>query len=353
MKPLSLLVFFGGILAAAAAGSVFFTLQSFNQFTKFENAFGGVCASVAGIAGPEDIQIDPLTRRAFISSFDRQADPKSAPRGGVFVFSIDDPLADDAWRDRTKGVPAAFEPLGLHFYDDGETRRLFVVNAATKAIEMYDVAENGDLVHMQSFKERRLTSPNDVVAVGPTSFYVTNDAEPGSDSVIAKAHFLLRIGSGRVLYFNGSSWRVAAEGLRYANGVAASRDGARLYVAETAGEALRIYAREPQSGALDPVKTVEMKAGVDNINIDRLGVLWIGAHPKPLLLPAYLRNPKMKAPSLVIRYDDIEGGASKPFDIYVNDGAELSASTVAARLGPTLLIGALLEKKFLICNLPA
>lgn len=339
------------IAAGLGAGAWFFHLQSFHQFDKVAVAFDGRCAPLSEIAGPEDIQIDPARRRAYVSSLDRRS--PGAARGAILAFAIDDPLAEDAWRDRTGGAPARFEPLGLYFYEDESVRRLFVVNAAAKSVELFDVAENGDLAHLESFAERRLTSPNDVVAVGPRAFYVTNDVEPGRASLLGRLHFLFRIRSGRVLYFDGVSWRVAAENISFANGIAMSPDGARLYIGETAASALRVYARDAATGTLALEKMVEMGAGVDNINVDGHGALWIGAHPKPLKLPAYIRDPDGKLPSLVLRYDESVGGRTRPAPVYADDGSELSAATTAARLGQTLLIGALLENKLLICTLPA
>lgn len=343
-----------GVAAALLAGTGFAgfaLLSSFNQFGRVEGEFGGSCSPVAGIAGPEDLQIDPVSRLAFISSMDRRAG-KNPPRGGVYVFEIDDPLSDSGWRERTGGSPERLQPLGLHFYSDGSTRRLFVVNAATNAVELYEVAGDGDLTHIETFAERRLTSPNDVVAVGPRSFYVTNDAAPGRDTLLGRLHFLFRAGSGSVLYFDGTSWRLAADNLRFANGVSANADQSRVYVAETSGATLKIFDRDLDNGALALVKSVPMGAAIDNINVDPSGALWIGAHQKPLKLAAYARNPETKAPSLVIRYDDVDGSLAKPREIYADDGVEISASTAAARLGRILMIGGLAEEKFLICELP-
>jgi len=70
-----------------------------------------------------------------------------------------------------------------------------------------------------------------------------------------------------------------------------------------------------------------------------------------------MQNPDGRAPSIVLRYADSESrggeGAGGAVQGYADDGAEISASTAAARLGSTLLIGALLERKFLICDLAA
>jgi arylesterase/paraoxonase len=266
-------------------------------------------------------------------------------RGAVLAFAIDDFLDASSWRDRTEGAPAAFQPRGLHLYRNGETARLFVVNAAGRTVELYDVSPEGDLSHVETLTERRLTSPNDLVAVGPRAFYVSNDLEPGRDSPLGKLQFLLRAGSGRVLYFDGTSWGIAADGLRFANGVAVSADGSRFYAAETAAGALRIYERNAESGVLKEKRIVRIGAGLDNINVGEDGTLWIGAHSTTLR-----EGGDATKPSLVIRYDEASGRTER---IYANEGAEFSASTAAALHESTLLVGALDEEKFLVCRLPS
>lgn len=350
MKRISVLFGIAAIALVGASALVLFTLVSFNYFGRVEHNFDGSCTPVAGVAGPEDLQIDRRRRIAFISSFDRRATKKDT-RGAIYVFPLDDPLSAEGWRDRTDGAPAAFVPVGLSYYEDANVRRLFVVNAAASSVELYDVKANGDLVHLETFTERRLTSPNDVAAVGPRAFYVTNDVENGRDGPLSALLFLARIGSGRILYFDGTAWRVAAEGLRFANGIALSPDGTRLYAAETSGEALRLYDRNPQNGVLRQSGIVRMKAALDNINVDESGALWIAAHPKPLVIPRIARDAQARAPSLVLRFEDAPPLGGAPRAVYSDDGGELSAATAAARFGDTMLIGALYEDKFLICRL--
>ena len=332
-------------LLAIFAGVVAFNLLSFNQFSSIDPVALARCEPVAGITGPEDIEIDGPRGRAFISSLDRRAEDA---RGAIHVFDLEDPLSDAGWRDRTLGAPEDFKPLGLDFYDDGEARRLFVVNEAGPSVEMFDVRENGDLVHLETFKERRLTSPNNVVAVGPRSFYVTNDVRPGRKARIADLHFLMRVGSGEVFLVDGVVWRVVADGLRFANGITLSPSGDKLYVAETAGKAVRAYDRNPENGALTPAEKFSLKVSPDNINVDADGFIWVGALPQPLSVPSLLKDESATAASEVLRIDQ----NGKATTIYRDDGEEYSAATVAARSKGKLLIGALYEPKFLLCDLP-
>ena len=338
-------VVFLAVIAAVLLGVSYSVLSGFNHFAKVERDFAGQCTPVTGIAGPEDIQIDPETGRAFISSLDRR---NADARGAVHLFDINDPLAGGGWIDMTGGAPEAFKPLGIDYYADGEVKRLFVVNEANMAVELFDIADDGMLTHIETFKERRMTSPNNLVAVGPRSFYVTNDVKPGRNTRFGEFQFLTKAATGEVLYSDGQSWRVAAEGLRFANGITASSDGKRVYVAETAAQTLRIFDRDESSGVLSEVDQVALPAAPDNLTVDSNGDVWVAALPKPLSVPAHGANPKAKAPSEIIRIS--EGGEAET--VYRDDGSELSASTAAARTGGKLLIGALYDEKFLICDLP-
>jgi arylesterase/paraoxonase len=136
--------------------------------------------------------------------------------------------------------------------------------------------------------------------------------------------------------------------LRFANGLALSPDGAKLYAAETSGKALKVFDRDAASGTLALNETIRLKASPDNINVDPAGAVWIGALPKPLATPRLLHDPNAKAPSEVIRLDP-DGSLTT---IYRNDGEEQSAATVAAPVRNKLLIGALYAEQFLFCDLP-
>ncbi len=223
-----------------------------------------------------------------------------------------------------------------------------MVNEAGPSIELYAVDDNGDLEHLETFAERRVLSPNSVAAAGPRAFYVSNDLRPGRYSPLAGLHFLFGSDLGEVFYVSGDQWSVAASKLRFANGLALSPDGDRLYVAESAGKAVKVFERNRQNGKLTPAETYSLDAAPDNLTLDEDGAVWIGALPKPLLTPRLKRDANAVAPSEVIRLAP-DGEIAT---VYRNGGEQHSATTVAARSKRKLLIGALYERKFLFCDLP-
>lgn len=331
---------------AIAGGAAGLRLRAFNQFAAIEPVALAGCQPVTGIAGPEDIEIDRTRGLAFISSLDRRA---ARARGAIHLFDLEDPLAETGWRDRTGGVPADFRPLGISYYEADGVRRLFVVNEAGPSVELYDVTESGDLAHLETFSESRILSPNSVAAAGPRAFYVSNDLRPGRNSPLAGLHFLMSAGLGEVFYVNGPQSSLAADKLKFANGLALSPDGAKLYVAETAGKTVKVFDRNLKTGGLIEAATIPLDASPDNLTFDGEGALWIAALPKPLLLPRLKKDAGATAPSEVIKLAP-DGTAAT---VFRDDGSKQSAATVAARLGGKLLIGALYEQKFLYCDLPA
>lgn len=326
----------------------------FNAFDKIESSFDGVCEPVVGLVGPEDLQIVPGDKSVFVSSHDRIAHSKGEDvRGGVYVFSLSNPLGEGSWRDRTNGAPADFLPHGLHYYEDESVRRLFVVNMATSSVEIFDVSPDYELMHLETITHPDLTSPNDVFATGPRSFYVTNDVSVGRDTLLGIAHALLQKPSGSVFAFRDGDWKKVADGLRFANGIAVNAAGDRAYVAEASGQAVALFSRS-EIGELTHLRTLDLGTAADNINLDAEGDLWIGAHPKSLELSPHKRDIEHRSPSEVVRVRFGATAAEDEFEtVFLDDGRLLSGSTSAARSGDHLVIGALYEEKFLVCQIGA
>ena len=343
MRIFALLLVLVALIGAAIGG----LLQTFGHFRSIEREFTGQCLPVTGVSGPEDMAIVRNNGLVFISSLERRM-PEA--RGAIHLFNPANPLAAGGWQDVTNGSPETFRPLGISYFEDSSYRRLFVVNEAVNGVELYDVGEDGTLVHLESFTERRLTSPNNIVAVGPSSFYVTNDVNPGRGTLTGTVQFLTRQASGEVFFSDGKIWQQVASGLRFANGIAISPDGEQIYVAEMTGNSIVGFSRDTRTNALNPSgQLYNLTFSPDNISIDEDGRIWVAGLPKPLSVPRHESNPENLAPSQVAMIKP----SSDAKTVYLDDGSELSASTVASYIGDVLLIGALYENKFLLCDLPS
>jgi arylesterase/paraoxonase len=94
-----------------------------------------------------------------------------------------------------------------------------------------------------------LISPNDIVAVGPDKFYVSNDHRYIAGFMQVLENYLqLKLSS--VVYYDGSRFSEVASGIGYANGINVSADGEVLYLCAVTEGALHIYNRDIASGKL-------------------------------------------------------------------------------------------------------
>jgi len=97
--------------------------------------------------------------------------------------------------------------------------------------------------------------------------------------------------------------------------------------------------------------TIEAGTGVDNIEIDQKGDLWVGPHPKLLTFVKYSKDPGALSPSQVIKVEKRASGPYEIKEIYLNNGQLMSGSSVAAVFEDTLLIGSVFDERFLLCDL--
>ena len=356
------------VVLVMGAIQVFRRLEELGQFTTLEKVSPGQCRVVAAPPGIEDIQIDHAARVAFLSSDDRRANMSGAfVPGAIYALPIDAP--DDKPRLLTgagSGTPAKFRPHGISLYTapDG-ARTLMVVNHLTagsldtdwqaNAVEIFDVTGEGAtlaLRHRRTVSAPEMSAPNDLVAVSPDSFYVTNMVGSISDLGLGLEMFL-NLKRSTVLYFDGANMTRVVEGLSYANGINVSNDGKTVYVAESGGRRLSAYARDVATGALSLAQDGFFGTGLDNIDVAPDGALWIGAHPRMVDFLYHAQDPSKLSPSQILRVEPQAGGAART--LYTDMGGEISAVSVAVEYkgadGVTrFLAGAVFEPKLLACD---
>jgi arylesterase / paraoxonase len=308
------------------------------------------------IAGPEDITIDAQMGLAFISVDDRRVNNKNPAtlEGAILLMDLSDSIP--SLKNITPPGFQDFHPHGISLWTEPDGRQfLFVVNHRQKSWEQ--VIErfawrNDSLIHLESIIDANLmTSPNDVSAVGERSFYVTNDHAYSKNGINRTLEDYLQRAISYVNYYDGESFRKVATGIAYANGINRSADLNQLYVAACTGRKVLIYDRNPSNGELTLEQEINVNTGVDNIELDENGSLWIGSHPQLLKFVAHAADPAKFSPSQVIKLSKDKDGKYRLEEIFLNDGSSYSGSTVAAVYKDKILIGSVFEKTFLVCTL--
>jgi arylesterase/paraoxonase len=347
------------IMVLVVVALVFRLFLTGGKFKTINPHYESTCTRVSNVPGPEDITIHPKTGVLLISSDDRRFNHDSKrvgpPRQGN-IYSLDLKEKGAQPKNLTTGFSKPFHPHGLSLYLDPSGKEyLFVVNHPDPG--KYDTVEifeyvNGGLKHLETIDSRTyplMFSPNDVLAVGPRSFYVTNDH--GNTSPRGrKAEDYLQLKRSFVNYFDGKEMRVVAGNIGFANGINISPDGKSIYVASPTGLSVKVYSRDVASGDLTPAYDIDLGTGVDNIEVDASGNLYIGCHAKLLDFLAYAKSKANLSPSQVMRVTILGKGKDKVEEIYLNDGKELSGSSVAAPFTGGFAVGQVYDDHFLICT---
>ncbi len=307
------------------------------------------CLKVENLPGTEDIVIDRDSGIAFLSSHDRRAYvERSSKNGTIFIYPLDTYPGNPV--PATRHIDFPFHPHGISLYktDNGKLL-LFVINhrdLELTTVEIFEYA-GGTLTHVRSVESELMISPNDLLAVGDEQFYFTNDHGTRSEFTRAlEDYFQLPLGS--VVFCSGSDCRTAARGFTYTNGIALSRDGMTLYVSSTTGRFLRVLDRNPSDHTLKKRKDLKLNTGLDNIDVDEEGNLWVTGHPKLLTFVKHASDPGVNSPSQILRIDPENDFAHET--VYVDSGEKVSGASVAARFRNRLLVGTVFEPFILDCR---
>ncbi|MCE9522964.1 MAG: SMP-30/gluconolactonase/LRE family protein, partial [Alphaproteobacteria bacterium] len=268
------------LLSAAGVWGYFF-LDAAGVFLTLEPKVAGTCKAVTGVVGVEDLTIDPETKIAYLSGYDRRAAfAGGAVRGAIWAYDLNTAEAQPV--DLTAaGVPEAFRPHGLSLYTSADGHKtLFVINHGNdrQAVEIFDV-DGAKLTHRRTVTGAALFSPNDLVGVGPDSFFVTND-HANAPGWRRTAEDYLRTRETTVQYFDGQKFATALTGLGGSNGINVSADGRSLYVAAGSEHTVYVFDRDPDTNSLVQRSTVHLPGYVDNIEVLANGDLLVGLHSK-------------------------------------------------------------------------
>ncbi|KAJ3220228.1 Serum paraoxonase/arylesterase 1 [Clydaea vesicula] len=133
----------------------------------------------------------------------------------------------------------------------------------------YEVGSTS-VLHVETIKNDILTSPNNLVLVGPRSFYATNDLK-NPRGIKRDLEIYLRYKNGYVVFYDGetSKFKVVAKDLIYANGIETNYNQDKVYVAEATGSFLTVFERK-QNNNLRKIESLAMPMNADNIFVSHL-----------------------------------------------------------------------------------
>jgi len=342
-----------GLMIMAAVAVVFFAgriLWANGLFSSVPTGFFGSCKVAANLPGVEDIET--ANGVTFVSVASARG-PDA--RDGIYV------LSDTGNLTRLSGGPKDFHPRGIGIYrsPDGSGIFLLAVNRHAQAandrmrysIDSFEVTNpktNPALLAQGTIQGGLLTDPQDVAAAGPGAFYVSNGTGD-SDFVRALARYGL-LPASNILYFNGMSFRVAADDVYSARGLILMPDGDHLLVASLTSRSLKSLSREPFTGNLTEADSLTLPGAPERITLDSTGEVWAAGHASLFAWRAFAADPRRRAPSQVFRIS-LSGGVPQVADqVYGNDGSEIAAASVAALAGKQLLIGSSLDDRLLSCT---
>ncbi|XP_075684876.1 serum paraoxonase/arylesterase 2-like [Rhinoderma darwinii] len=355
MGALLKLTIIGVLLAALGERLLQFSHRA-NLFREIEPVDLPNCQLLKGIEyGSEDIEILP-NGLAFISSGLKYPGLVAfAPEkpGEIFLLDLNDEKLRPSSLRISKGFDlSTFNPHGISTYIDekDDSVYLFVVNHPhhKSTVEIFRFAEEENvLVYLKTIKHPALHSVNDVVAVGPESFYATNDYY-FTDFIMRYVELFIGLTWTNVVYYSPGEVRQVATGFYSANGIAMSSDQKYIYVADVTGHTVNVFEKHA-NWSLSPVKVVQLETLLDNLSVDPVtGDVWTGAHPNGFKLVNY--NTKDVPWSEIIRIQNIHSDNPIVTTVYANNGSVIQASTCAVVYDNKLLVGTVFHKA-LYCQL--
>lgn len=342
----------GIVLLVVAVASVWLLARG-GAFRDLQPHFAGDCTALPLAGSSEDIAIDRERGIAYLSVMDRMAKVRGENVQGT-VMRVDLRQRPFTAVSALDSAPPELRPHGMSLYigPDG-ARRLFVINHGAdrkvdpEAVELFEEVSPGEFTHIETFRHPLLHSPNDLVAVGPRQFYVANDQPLGGG--LAAALQQLGIGASPLTWFDGAQMSYALTDIASGGGINTSADYRTLYVAETAGQRLRVLDRA-DAGHLTERLRVPVPTSPDNIDVAADGSLWVAGHANTLALIRHFIGGS-PAPSQVLRVNLAPGSAADVEEIFLDDGTRISASSVGATWENLLLIGSITAPQTLICEM--
>mgnify|MGYP002803903039 FL=1 len=287
------------------------------------------------VNGSEDIDVLPNGLAIFSSGLYYSLNPAGVDpamlefKGILYSFDLNDPDAKPTPLSYENFDGSEFKPHGIDFYIDAKTQEisLFVVNhaAGNHSIEIFQFDQtNMVLKHKQTVADKMIYSPNDVVAVGPDSFYATNDRY-FRNAVLRILETAYPLKFADVVFYNGSQARSVAGGFHGTNGIQIDPSGKYVFVVSSIGGEVVIFERSDENDLIARQR-INVGKALDNVNVDKDGNLWLGV--ANIAIVDYSKNFSLPCPGAVLqmKLSKVVEDGKVPFqvddirEVFSNDG---------------------------------
>ncbi len=341
---------FIGVLLILITLCVTYILDSSGAFREIKPHFDGTVEDLSSPAGIEDLTIDSDQALVYLSSTDRWNPEKT---GDIFVYDIEEKFPNYLPLNITNLYPE-FRPHGISLIKKYGKSYVFAISheLGVNYVYRFEVVKDS-LVSAKRFSNDLFISPNDLVALDTSTFYLTNDhGLPKGKERDIKDYLMDK--NGYVLLYNNGTASQVSQDIAYPNGINVSNDGKYLFVSSSTEATLFVFANFPNGKPLKLLDQRKTFTALDNIEIDRSGNLIIGAHPQLLKFVSHAKGPKHKSPSQVLKIIYLPETDYKFLqeELYLNNGEPLSGSSVATfykhKNGTNdILVGSVFESKIL------
>ncbi len=309
-------------------------------FAQAPAGFSGRCTDIAAVPGIEDMEA--AGKQVFVSVGSARG---LDPRDGIYLFQ-------DGKLTRLGGGPRDFHPHGIGlFHEPGGSLFLFAVNRRSTgrfSIDSFEVAPDGSRLTPQgTVAGGLLTDPQDVAVVAPGAFYVSNNS--GKSNLVRQLAGYGLIPASEILYFNGMTFRSAADGLYGARGLLAP-DGTHLLVASLTTRSIKSFTRDIFGGGLMEGDSLTLAAAPEKLSRDSFGLVWAAGHANLFRWRAFAADTQARDTSQVFRITLLNGAPQQAEQVYGNDGSQIAAASVAVSSEKELLIGSSLDGRLLGCK---
>jgi hypothetical protein len=373
-------------------------LQQYNRITNCQSQYIAPASSTSTYFAPtEDIEVDLEDDIAFMGVSDLQA--KNLARPPTFYGNLvawfqknDNKIVPRRTSKDMKGdeVPYnRFNPVGLSVlryqgFADKPGLWVFTIN-----YDFFGGSKPGVIINQYHFKNNLahyfeqeafvrhslIENPNDVAAISPTEFYLTNHQTGAlSHTPFGMVADILGLYSGNLIYCNAdkNQCKVVLDGLAFANSVYLNHDHSQLYMTETFERRFSVYNRDILTNEIYLNETIVLDGLLDNINVDMNNNVWIAATMDAFATFRSIIDPTKQfksAPNIVYRLvpkSGLPGEKPTPWShptltsnnfwieiMYADNGSSISPLSVAAptRLGQVIL-GSLIAEEILRCDIP-